>query len=383
MKSPIPVQNLYYLLSYAWDDRLKTVELEKITDEQCPDLANFFAQVLGRGVHRLIRRGLDRDYIAQHELTSLLRGRIDFTSSAKRQTWERAKMHCSYDDLSCDVLHNQILYSTLRLLYANKSLSKASKVLLKNHLEAFRGVSLVRITPRIFKRVQLHRNNRSYQFLLHLCELVHASLLPEHLQNESNEVSRCRQFRRIEENEKVMPYIFESFILNFARRHFPEAKSGRPNIYWLADYYSEQSEGVLPRMETDVTMAWRERKLIIECKYYKEAFARSRYSESSDVPEVQKLKTNNLYQVFAYLMNKRQVAGWENVEGLLLYPTTVDDFRYELSLSGSRLQVVSINLNQHWKKIEVDLVNIISNQRLKIKPDALQEAGDLTSPLYR
>jgi hypothetical protein len=45
--------------------------------------------------------------------------------------------------------------------------------------------------------------------------------------------------------------------------------------------------------------------------------------------------------------------------------------------------VVSINLNQHWKKIEVDLVNIISNQRLKIKPDALQEAGDLTSPLYR
>jgi len=362
MPSAIPVQNLYFLLSYAWDDRLKTADLEEISEAHCPDLENFFAQILGRGVKRLLRRGLDRDYINQKELTSRLRGRIDFAQSAKRQTWERGRMRCSYDDLSYDVLHNQILHSTLRFLSQNTFLTKDSKDLLRPLIDAFSGVSLVNVTPRLFRRVQLHRNNRSYRFLLHICELIYASLLPEHVTE--GEGASYRKFRRIEENEKVMPYLFEAFILNFAKRHFPEAKTGRPRIEWIADSHSESSLGILPRMETDVTIDWPDRKLIVECKYYKEAFARSRYRNDSDEQKVQKLRTNNLYQIFAYLMNKKQHENWENVEGILLYPTsTTENFRHDLSVSGNRLQVVSIDLNQNWKNIEDDLKQILTASR--------------------
>lgn len=353
MSKPIPVQNLYYLLSYAWNDKLRTGDLDKITDEQCPDLANFFAQVLGQAVHQLIRRGLDRNYVTHHELTPQLKGRIDFAASAKRQTWIQGRMHCSYDDLSHDVLHNQIIHSTLRLLIVSKTLKKENRTLLHDQLDWFKHVTLIRVTPRTFRRVQLHRNNRSYQFILHLCELVYASLLPEHQNNGD------RQFKRIEENEQVMPYIFEQFILAFAKRHYPEASIGRPYIQWLADYHTEGTSSLLPRMETDVIIDWPERKLIIDCKYYKQAFTKRQYG-GQDSPEVEKFKTNNLYQIFAYLVNKREEAGWEHVEGMLLYPTTTDDFRHDFSLAGNRVQAASIDLNQNWKTIETNLKTLLT-----------------------
>ncbi len=112
-------------------------------------------------------------------------------------------------------------------------------------------------------------------------------------------------------------------------------------------------------METDVTLSWPDRKLILDCKYYKHAFSKRTYSEDQ---EVTRFKTDNLYQIFAYLMNKRNHEDWEDVEGMLLYPTTTEDFRHDLCLHGNRLQVLSINLNQNWMQIEDDLKAILSNQ---------------------
>ena len=61
----------------------------------------------------LVRRGLDRSYVDRTEEIPLLRGRIDFGESAKRQSLWRARMVCTFDELSADVLHNRILRSTL------------------------------------------------------------------------------------------------------------------------------------------------------------------------------------------------------------------------------------------------------------------------------
>jgi 5-methylcytosine-specific restriction enzyme subunit McrC len=357
VSTAIPIQNLYYLLSYAWEDKLDPSTLESIDDSSCPDLENFFAHIISQRLQPLLRRGLDRAYVTHEELTSQPRGRLDFSASAKRQTWLQGRMHCSYDDLSRDVPHNRIIKSTLLLLYRKVKLTKALKKILHEQLAYFEEVKTVRVTPRSFQRIQLHRNNRAYQFILHICELVHGSLLPEH------DANGKRKFRRIEENEKVMPYLFENFVLAFAKRHQPLAKSHRPTFKWLAEYHSENSENLMPSMMTDLAMEWKDsgRKLILDCKYYKEAFSKRTYNDDR---EVEKFKTNNLYQVFSYLMNKREDAGWGNVEGMLLYPTTTDDFHHDITLvSRHRFQACSINLNQDWKNIEADLTHILTNQR--------------------
>ena len=353
MSAAIPVQNLYYLLSYAWDSRLPTSTLENITDSQCPDLAHFFTHILTNRLQPLIRRGLDRSYLVYEELTPQPKGRIDFTASAKRETWHQGKLHCSYDDLSRNILHNKIIKTTLLLLYRKVQLDKKLKHTLHQQLAWFHDVETIHVSPRSFRRIQWHRNNREYEFILHLCELIHASLLPEH-----HKTGRLK-FRRIEENEDLMAGIFERFILAFARRHFPESKPSRPHISWDVEFHSKDAEQFLPRMETDVTLCWPDRKLIIDCKYYKHAFTQRTY-ENGNVTE--RFHTNNLYQIFSYLINQSRHKGWEQAEGMLLYPTTTEDFRHDFSLSGYRVQVASINLNQNWQQLEDDLKKLLTIQ---------------------
>ena len=116
MNSAIPVKNLYYLLSYAWNDKLEEGDLESIDDLSCPDLATFFTRILTKRIGPLLRRGLDRAYTNQEELTSQPRGRLDFTASAKRQTWNTGQIFCTYTDLTHDVPHNRIIKSTLLLV---------------------------------------------------------------------------------------------------------------------------------------------------------------------------------------------------------------------------------------------------------------------------
>ena len=353
----IPVQNLYYLLSYAWDDRLESTDLEGVDDEKCSNLETFFAQVLTQRLAPLLRRGLDRAYVEHEELTTQPRGRLDFTASAKRQTWLTGQMHCSYTDLSYDIPKNQIIKAALTLLYRETKQDKDLKARLADQVKRFEGVRAVRVTPRSFQRIQLHRNNQDYRFILHLCELIFASLLPEH-----DDEGR-KKFRRIEENEKVMPYIFEDFILAFADRNLQHAKCDRPSIHWLADYHYETSQNCMPKMYTDVTIEWKRtgRKLILDCKYYKDAFSRRTYNEDSD--EVVKFKSANLYQIFAYLMNKSKDPGWEQVEGMLLYPTNGIEFQESMSLMEShRLQVCSVNLDQDWQAIEKQLIGILEGR---------------------
>lgn len=356
LSAPIPVQNLYYLLSYAWNDKLLPADIERINDSSCSNLADFFAHILTSRLQPLLRRGLDRAYVIHEELTSQPRGRLDIAASAKRQTWNYGRLHCSYDDLSHDIPHNRIIKSTLRFLVSQTNVDRKSKKALHEQLAYFSEVQTVRVTPRSFQRIQLHRNNQSYRFILHICELIHSSLLPEH------DIDGKRKFQRIEENKDVMPYIFENFILAFAKRHIPKAKSHRPTFRWVADYLTEGTSSLMPIMKTDVTIEWKDsgRKLILDCKYYKHAFSKRTYSEDQ---EVTRFKTDNLYQIFAYLINKRQASGWQNVEGMLLYPTTTENFNHDLSVSGNRLQVVSINLNQNWKEIEKDLINILTASR--------------------
>ena len=345
MTTLIPIANLYYLLAYAWDHRLTEAELVAVNADSCPDLNNLFAGILANATHHLVRRGLDRSYVPFEEETPRIRGRIDFSASEKNQTRTRGKLVCIYDELSPDVLHNQIVKATLRLLRNDQRVHADSRKRLAQSLEAFHEVGDLRVSPRHFHRVQLHRNNRAYRFILHLCELIHASLLPNKSQDGS------RRFRDFTRDEKIMAKVFEDFVRNFAGRHFAVAKVSAMHIYWRASDLAEGTPAMLPRMITDVTVAWPDRKLILDCKYYHEALV-SRY-------DALRFRSGNLYQLNAYLTNKAFEPGWENVEGMLLYPSNGYQIDHAFTLHGNhRIRVATVDLQQVWPKIEVDLLGL-------------------------
>src|SRR5260370_27148507 len=75
-----------------------------------------------------------------------------------------------------------------------------------------------------FRRVQLHRNNRIYAFLLHVCEFVHEHWLPI----ERGGARRFRDFIR-----DGLPSLFEKFVLNFYRHELPAGWTvSAPVIQW-------------------------------------------------------------------------------------------------------------------------------------------------------
>jgi len=340
----IPIQNVYYLLAYAWDC-FRDGQQRSLSTTDCPDNHNLLAQLLCAGIRQLVTRGVDRNYSLHVEQTSRLRGHIDVVGSYRRNTQLSGQMICEFDELTIDTPANRILKATCeRLQRHSRLLSSANRGEVRYSLELLRDVSSTHLSSQVFRRVQLHSNNKHYRFLLHVCQLLHDCFLPDSR-------TGARRFVDVLENETQMHRVFEKFVLRFARRHCPGAKVSPMQIRWIGDWNVEAAK-VLPDMHTDVTIEFAQRKTILDCKYYREALL-TRHGRD-------KLHSSHLYQLNAYLQNKSRESGWENVRGILLYPAVDHHLDLNFSLLGQEIEIHSIDLDQPWQLIHQRLLGIVN-----------------------
>src|ERR1700682_557776 len=110
--SKVPIQNLYFLLSYAWD-RLDEAELIGVSATDSPNLVDLLARVLVEGLSQLLRQGLDRGYLARSEDTSRPRGQIELGPSLRLMAQADLRLRCTFHELSYDVPQNRILKAAL------------------------------------------------------------------------------------------------------------------------------------------------------------------------------------------------------------------------------------------------------------------------------
>jgi 5-methylcytosine-specific restriction enzyme subunit McrC len=337
----IPIANLYYLLSYAWDDFREGEEVD-VSEDACPDLANLLARVLASGIRSLAHTGFERQYLPCREETPRLRGRILVAESYRRLTHRAGRMDCVFDELSTDTPANRILKGTANALLNLPGLTEENHQMVRIARDLLPDAKAIRVTGADFRRVQFHRNIRRYKLLLHVCELIHRSLLPE-------EHSGSRKFRDILRDETTMHSLFEHFVLHFARRHCQGAHVRAMPIGWQGEWPEEVNE-ILPGMITDVTIEWPHRKIILDCKFYKDALV-SREGRL-------RMHSNHLYQLNAYLQNKARTPGWENVEGILLYPSVDHQVDAAMTLLGHSVRVVSIDLDRAWNAIHHSMADL-------------------------
>lgn len=343
----IPIQNLYYLFSYAWDQRLHHGAFHHVDVDGCNDINSLLRRMLAHGLEELARRGIERSYVTTTELTHRVRGAIDLPASERRQTWRQGKMVCSFDELGADIPVNRLLKATIIKLGRESGIPCGERARLSRLLTLFDTVTHIPVHISDFHRVQIHRNNRIYQYLLKLCEFVHHSNLPAPDGNGRHRV------RDILSDEATMSVIFEKFVRNFSSRHLVEASVSATQIRWNASGFSEGAEGLVPLMKTDVTISWPKRKLILDCKYYESALS-GRFDRH-------KFLSGNLYQIAAYLANKAVEPGWEEVEGMLLYPANGIHFDHHFTLHGrNRIRMATLDLNKPWKSIHSDLLHLLS-----------------------
>lgn len=343
LKTSIPIQNVYYLLCYAWN-KLKEAEIVDISSIPSTQLVDLFAGVLIGGTNHLIRRGFDRNYLSFAEETARIRGKIDFPTSLKKNLLSHGRAVCEYDELDHNVLHNRILKTTIAHLVTVDDLDTKLKLRLRETLQWLRNIDEVQLSSQTFRRVQLHRNNNYYIFLLNICELIYHNLLV----NEQTGHSRFRDFLR---DEASMGRLFEAFVRNFYKLEQSRFKSLALKISWHAESLDDESVGYLPEMRTDVCLVSENRKIILDCKYYKEPLQRHW--------DMFTIRSEHLYQLFSYLKNKEVEPGWENCEGMLLYPVASRPLSLNYSFGIHQVKVRTIDLNQNWKAIKEDMLRLI------------------------
>lgn len=336
----IPIQNIYFLLCYAWD-KLDEKDVVDVDPVGISELVDLFARILRNGTYHLLKRGFDRNYVSHDEWTGRLRGKIKFDIVAKTGA-VTATLPCEFDELSYDVLHNQLLKATIRRLIRTDGISRVNADALGGLIRQLSEVRDIEITSRLFGQVQLHRNNRFYEFLMKVCELVHHSLL-------ISETSGRTKFADFTRDRQRMAMLYESFVRNFYRLESRYAVK-REDIRWTWIAEDEASSEFLPKMQTDISLAAPDRKIIIDCKYTPEVTQQYFGSET--------LKSGHLFQLFSYLENLP--AGNEHCEGMLLYPTAAKPISASYTHKGHKIRIRTINLGQPWPKIHDDLLALVA-----------------------
>ncbi len=341
----IPIRNLYYLFCYAWERFPEGATVEVGVDES-PDLPNLFARLLINSVHRLMRRGLDRGYRSYIEETRAPRGRMLLDEIVRGQTLRRGAVICAFDDLTSDVLHNQIIKATAASLARSNDVQPSLAHELRLIVKRLEGITDIRLSSGLFGRVQISRNTGQYLTTMRLCEMIHRGLLPE----EGGQGSR---FADILSDEVRMHEIFEQFLRNFYRleqKEFPQVRA--ESMSWDGECYDPGGSAYLPTMVTDITMRSPERIFVIDAKFYSDTFSR-RYNAP-------KIHSENLYQLLTYL----QHAGLNNpgvpVEGALVYPAAGEAIRLRYRLRGFDIQIATVDLTQPWRAIRQSLLELLN-----------------------
>lgn len=327
----IPIRNIYFMLSYAWN-RLDQADLVDVSTESIDTLPDLLASVLSRGVQRCLKDGIDRGYKEQLEEGTFVRGRMDVGVSVKRLLLKQGRAACHVDELTSNILPNQVVKTAMwqlsRLPVLNVDLRHELALLLRR----MPAVDLIRLSRRDFDRVQLHSNNSFYRFLIDVCRIVHDGLLVDSAKGDYS-------FRSFVEDEHAMRRVFQDFVSNVLKHHQDRYQVAKDRFSWNIVPPDPISDQLMPVMETDITLRGPGHVVVIDTKFSKSVFQR-RF-------ETQKLKSEHLYQLFSYLKNLECKGGaYANADGILVYPTTEKDVDFTTTVQGHRISVRTIDLSQ-------------------------------------
>lgn len=345
-KPKIPIKNIYYMLSYAWGI-LEESDTINVGSEEFDNIYNLLSRIYINGIINLKKRGFSRYYIEKKELTSILRGKVDISSSIKNQSIQQGKMICSFDEFSEDIILNQIIKTTIGLLTKAPALDKTlRKQLLKQEMY-FTDISHIILSDSLFSSLRYNRNNKHYQLLINISELIYKGLITKEKENEYIFSDFIR--------DEQMANLYEKFVLNFYKLHLDRSiyKVHAPKLNWDIEVEAKEEDLLLlPEMRTDIVVENKAKntQMIIDTKYYSKTLVKGNRSD------IEKLRTSHLYQIFAYLSNSRYEG---KKEGVLLYPTIDKDLDAIFPITNKRIMIKTLNLNTKWSNIEKRLLSII------------------------
>lgn len=342
----IPIENIYYLLSYSWN-MLDEKNRLNVSTAGITKLIDLLAKVLVNSTRLILKRGLEQSYVEYETTVAGLKGKLLASETLKSNAFYHQRTICRFDEFSPDVLMNRILLTTLRKLMFVRTLDRNLKEDIRNLLCMFPEISQIEITKSVFSRIRYNRNNRFYNFVLNVCDLINDNILP-------SEDRGDLLFSDFTRDEVKMYRLFESFVFNFYRIELKGIYTvRRESISWQFEFDNPEHAAFIPGMLTDITLENFERKIIIDTKYYQDTLA-ERF-------ERKKVRSANLYQLFSYLLNQQRDSDRNlRTTGILLYPAVEKDYDLNFRYENHEIGIKTVNLNQNWTEIDDRLKSLIN-----------------------
>lgn len=327
------------MLSYAFTT-LTPTEDDEIATKEFDNIHNLFAAILAKGIGQQLKQGLYREYLNRKEDMPVMRGKIDMPGTIKNKLARKQVLTCEYDELSENNLLNQILKTTVMLLIRHAKVDVEYKSDLKKEMLFFSEMDTIEPTSIKWSTIRFQRSNQSYRMLISLCQFILEGMLLTTDQGEYKMASFV--------DEQRMCRLYEKFILEYFSKEYPALSVRASQIPWALD---DGIGTMLPVMQSDITLSYGSKVLIIDAKYYAHT-TQVQYDKHT-------LHSNNLYQIFTYVKNKDSEFGdkLHEVSGMLLYAQTDEAVQPDQTylMSGNQICVKTLSLNCDFQIIATQL----------------------------
>lgn len=339
----ILIKNIYYMLSYAFNV-LKNTTYDRIASEDFDNIEDLFAAILSLGISSQIKRGLHKEYKVKDEVFPYMKGKINISNTIKEQLKLKKLLACAYDNLSENNILNQILKTTAYYLIKNKNVSSEHKKGLKRVLLYLNDIDILEISDIKWKNIRYTKNSKTYEMLLNICYFV---------LNRTIQTTEKGDYKMMGFMDDNMPKLYEKFILEYYKYHYPELHPKSSKIKWNLDDKDDNLIKFLPEMKSDITLCNNDRYLIIDAKYYYHPM-QSQFNKNT-------IHSENLYQIYTYVKNMDK-DGSGKVSGMLLYAKTDEVIAPEakFNLDGNIIMVKTLDLYCDFVTIKKQLDFIVN-----------------------
>lgn len=344
----IPVRNLWFLMFYASELR-HLGPARSGTEKQPDELPDLVAEVLCHLVERRIQQNLSQGYVDERSIRSRVRGQVDMLKSERLGLFRRGKVACRYQELTMNTPRNRYVRGALL------------------HLAGLAGTKLLRRRCRLLA-ARLEQagvvggppdrgyaaNERFGRHDQHDQPMIAAARLGLELRIPTEQGNR-EILLRPSHDERWLRGIFERAVAGFYHVLLGESWRVQPGKkqHWPLTTASAGLRDVLPEMKTDIVLEDREsgRRIIVDTK-----FANILTINAHDQ---NKLKSNYLYQMYAYLRTQEDSLNPASLssEGLLLHPAIRASFDEEATIQGHKIRFATVDLAADNKKIRQELLS--------------------------
>ena len=359
----IPIRNIWLLMLYASDIRQLPVSRRVEVEENPDEIPELVAELLTYAVERRMRRNLTTGYRHRDIDLTRVRGRINLLRTERRQLLRRARVACSFDELTMDTPRNRYVRAALSQLakvVGDTTLARKCRLLVTNMERAGIGREPV-LTTRMYRPGSdvLGRLGAEDRQMLAAARLAFELALPT--ENPGSEYIASPQ----REGDRWIRQLFERAVGGFYEvvlsRLGWQVHRGRLNNFPV-EQETRELKSFLPRMQTDIELereGFPHNRIVIDTKFTS-ILKPGQYGG-------QRLDSGYIYQIYSYVRSQERATepNTMNASGVLLHPAVGLDIDEAATIQGHEFRFLTVNLAADSQSIREQLLRVITPKLAK------------------